>query len=758
MRVLAIFCAAFAAGVALSQYLPPTRWALILCGVFLASAFIMGLCGCANKRGDWAKRVFLCALGLAFAFGYNTLYAHFIKAPNDALLGTQDTVEAELLGYAEETNHGAKVTVKILNRGLPGRAIYYGDAELMDLEPGAHVTAEALFNSATDPTGKGLHLRNFTAKGVYILLYQRGDPTYDDANVGTLKYLPQRIAKMFGEIIEHSYGEREGAFLRALLLGDKRYLDEEDASNLSEAGLSHIMAVSGLHCCFLASLIGSLMGDKRKKLRCAVTLPLIFLYAFVTGLTPSILRACIMISMGMIAPLLGRDNDPPTSISFALLLILLKNPFAIASISLQLSFSAVSGIIWLTPKLTKRAHGRHKLVRAVILSFSTTLGAMVFSTPLACYYFGTFSVVSLLSNLLCLWLVSVVFAFGLVSVLLIMLFPQFGTVCAFVPSLGIRAVLAIAGLLEELPFHAVYFNTAFSIAWLIYVYAIFAVCALFQHGRYRYWTALGLTFISLFAAARVGAMRYERAGSLSMVALDVGQGESVLLISEGRAALVDCGSRNTYIDAGDIAADYLHSAGCDTLDAMVLTHYHSDHANGLAALLARIDVGTLYLPDIHDAEEEDGREIVEALAGRYGVEIRYITQLEEIENGASTLHIYPPLGEEGANELGLSVLCSLGNFDVLITGDMDAETEAKLVGTYAFPDIEVLVVGHHGSKYSTGTTLLEAVTPEVGVISVGDNSYGHPTEETLLRLADAGMTVYRTDLQGNILITVDRED
>ena len=168
------------------------------------------------------------------------------------------------------------------------------------------------------------------------------------------------------------------------------------------------MAVSGLHCCFLASLIGSLMGDKRKKLRCAVTIPLIFLYAFVTGLTPSILRACIMISMGMIAPLLGRDNDPPTSISFALLLILLKNPFAIASISLQLSFSAVSGIIWLTPKLTKRAHGKHKLVRAALLSFSTTLGAMVFSTPLACYYFGTLSIVSLLSNLLCLWLVNVV--------------------------------------------------------------------------------------------------------------------------------------------------------------------------------------------------------------------------------------------------------------------------------------------------------------------------------------------------------------
>lgn len=437
------------------------------------------------------------------------------------------------------------------------------------------------------------------------------------------------------------------------------------------------MAVSGLHCCFLASLIGSLMGDKRKKLRCAVTIPLIFLYAFVTGLTPSILRACIMISMGMIAPLLGRDNDPPTSISFALLLILLKNPFAIASISLQLSFSAVSGIIYLTPKLTKRAHGKHKLVRAALLSFSTTLGAMVFSTPLACYYFGTLSIVSLLSNLLCLWLVSVVFALGLLSVLIAAAVPQLGAACAFVPALGIRAVLAIAGLLEELPFHAIYFNTAFSVAWLAYVYAIFITCALAKRGKYRYFAAVGLSVLSLFAAAKVNALHYEQ-GGLNVVALDVGQGESVLLISEGHAALVDCGSKNSYIDAGAIAADYLRSAGA-TLDSVVLTHYHEDHANGLAALFARVDVDTIYLADI-DAGEGD-RDEVEALAERYGVNIHYVTEVTDVENGASTMTIYPPLGEKGANELGLTILCSLGDFDTLITGDMDAKTETKLVET-----------------------------------------------------------------------------
>lgn len=216
---------------------------------------------------------------------------------------------------------------------------------------------------------------------------------------------------------------------------------------------------------------------------------------------------------------------------------------------------------------------------------------------------------SLLSNLLCLWLVSVVFALGLLSVLIAAAVPQLGAACAFVPALGIRAVLSIAGLLEELPFHAIYFNTAFSVAWLAYVYAIFIACALAKRGKYRYFAAVGLSVLSLFAAAKVNALHYEQ-GGLNVVALDVGQGESVLLISEGHAALVDCGSKNSYIDAGAIAADYLRSAGA-TLDSVVLTHYHEDHANGLAALFARVDVDTIYLADI-DAGEGD-RDEVEAL-------------------------------------------------------------------------------------------------------------------------------------------------
>ena len=237
-----------------------------------------------------------------------------------------------------------------------------------------------------------------------------------------------------------------------------------------------------------------------------------------------------------------------------------------------------------------------------------------------------------------------------------------------------------------------------------------------------------------------------------MTALNVGQGASAILSSEGETALVDCGSSNSFMDAGDIAADTLAAYGYNYLDYLILTHYHADHANGLEVLLSRTEVGRMLLPSI---EQEDGlRERVLALAENYGIEVAYVLEEESFPLGEASVRIYPPLGSGGANEEGLTILCTAGDFDVLITGDMDADTERRLIETYELPDIEVLLAGHHGSKYSTSQELLENTLPEVGIISVGSNSYGHPTKEAMDRMREQGMSLYRTDLQGSISIVI----
>lgn len=745
MRPLATLCAAFAVGCALAEYLLAPE----LLGYAAAAALAVGLLGF-FLRGKRRRRVLLCGLGAAAALCYSSVWTQTVATPDRAHIGETETVTMELCAYAVETDYGAKATVRA--EGFRGKLIYYGDAALLTLEPGARVTDTVEWNDASDPRGEGTTVRGFTSKGVFLLGYSRGEATYDGGARGALRYAPQRIAHRLGETLESHCGEREAGFLRALLLGDKDYLDEEASADLTEVGIYHITAVSGLHCAFLVTLLDQLLRATHRRTRCLVTLPLLFLYALVTGASPSIVRACVMLAMLQIAPLFRRESDPPTALALALALILVHDPMAIASVSLQLSFSAVAGLVLITPRLTARIRKREhrRVTRVILTSFAVTLGALAFSTPLSAWYFGYFPLVTFLANLLCLWLVSLTFAAGLLGALAATLVPTLAQLALLPATLGTQGVLYLAGKLAALPLHAIYFNTPQSVLWLLYVYALAGVCLIARRGRFRYHIALTLAIASYLLVSWANTLPTS-GGALHLTALDVGQGECVALLSQGHAALVDCGSKNSFMDAGDIAADYLMSAGVRRLDAVVLTHCHTDHANGLAVLLARLETDALYLPAL--ADEEGVAETV-ALAERYGVPVYYIAEETTLPLGDAVLTLYPPLGESGENERGLTALCTAGSFDALITGDMDAKTERRLIEAYALPDIEVLLVGHHGSRYSTSEELLADTAPEVGIVSVGSNSYGHPTDEALLRLTDADVSVYRTDMQGNITVRV----
>lgn len=240
-----------------------------------------------------------------------------------------------------------------------------------------------------------------------------------------------------------------------------------------------------------------------------------------------------------------------------------------------------------------------------------------------------------------------------------------------------------------------------------------------------------------------------------MAALDVGQGASTLFYSRGHAVLVDCGG-NSWDDPGDVAADYLQSLGSSHLDALILTHYHSDHTCGVAELLSRIDVSLIIAPDV--TPEDPLRQEILALAKEHGCSVELLLEDAAISFGDALLSIYEPLGKGSANEEGLSVLCTVGSFDVLITGDMDAVVERRLVKYKSLPDIELLMVGHHGSKTATSEELLLAVTPERAVISSGYNSYGHPALEAMERLGAVGCEIYRTDLMGTASFIIQKEE
>lgn len=748
MRVLATIGFSFSAGVFLAALLPWTGWQLYAAGgvLLLALAWLF-----AARKQKYFRRGLLILLPLVVSLAYFAGYDHLVRQPIEDRCGAASDFTATVCDWPQATERGARVTVE-LEGYHRARAVLYGEAELLAARPGDTVTGTAQWQSAAHFDSDDV--THFNARGVYALLYGREDVRLSAGDGDALRWLPQRAGKAFREKVAAIWDDpRVSGFLTAELTGDKSAMDDGDYLAMQETGLAHLFAVSGLHCAFLVTLL-ALLISRRQRLLCAVTIPLLLFYMVMVGMSPSVVRACIMQIFLLIAPLFRRGSDPLTSLAAALLVILLCNPFAAASVSLQLSFSATLGMVLLSPRLYKLLTGWYKgkcrPLRAalcfVAANLSATLSAVVFTAPLTAWYFRIFVLVAPLSSLLA------VPAAGWSFMAAGFVWLPLASLLGWISWALVRYILWIANGMMSWRYHAVYFTNPYLIYWLLFLYAAFIGCAATPDGKRKYLLASALSVLTLTAAIWVNRQDYQY-GVLTALTLDVGQGESVILTSGGETALVDCGSSNSYKDPGGLAADTLHSMGVRELSAVVVTHYHADHTNGLYEVLRRIPVQTIYLPDIED--EYGVRERLVSLAEEKGAQVTYVTKETADTLGDTILTIYPPVQSGGdLNELGLTALASAGDFDLLITGDMSGSTEKKLVETYALPDIEVLVVSHHGSRYSSNIRFLKAVTPEAAVISVGDNNYGHPSEETLQRLLAIGADIWRTDQQGTIRITV----
>ena len=754
MRVLATIGFSFSAGVFLAALLPWNGWQLYAAGgvLLLALAWLF-----AARKQKYFRRGLLILLPLAVSLAYFAGYDHLVRQPIEDRCGAASDFAATVCDWPQATERGAKITVE-LEGYHRARAVLYGEAELLAARPGDTVTGTAQWQSAAHFDSDDV--THFNARGVYALLYGREDVRLSAGDGDALRWLPQRAGKAFREKVAAIWDDaRVSGFLTAELTGDKSAMDDGDYLAMQETGLAHLFAVSGLHCAFLVTLL-ALLISRRQRLLCTVTIPLLLFYMVMVGMSPSVVRACIMQIFLLIAPLFRRGSDPLTSLAAALLVILLCNPFAAASVSLQLSFSATLGMVLLSPRLYKLLTGWYKdkcrplrtALCFVAANLSATLSAVVFTAPLTAWYFRIFVLVAPLSSLLAVPAAGWSFMAAFVTVLLGFVWLPLASLLGWISWALVRYILWIANGMMSWRYHAVYFTNPYLIYWLLFLYAAFIGCAATPDGKRKYLLASALSVLTLTAAIWVNRQDYQY-GVLTALTLDVGQGESVILTSGGETALVDCGSSNSYKDPGGLAADTLHSMGVRELSAVVVTHYHADHTNGLYEVLRRIPVQTIYLPDIED--EYGVRERLVSLAEEKGAQVTYVTKETADTLGDTVLTIYPPVQSGGdLNELGLTALASAGDFDLLITGDMSGSTEKKLVETYALPDIEVLVVSHHGSRYSSNIRFLKAVMPEAAVISVGDNNYGHPSEETLQRLLAVGADIWRTDQQGTIRITV----
>ena len=253
MRKLACFAGSFSLGIFLTQYLLPVSWLLQGAAVCFAVA-----CGALLLPERWRRRMLLAGVGLALALGWNWLYVREVQSPMEALAGQERQVTMTLCAYPSATDYGAKATVRI--EGIPfGKAVYYGDASLLELRPGQTVMDTVLLRSAG--TIRDDDVTTFTSKGIFLLATSRGTPEVKAGSVGSPRWWPAELGRAMQLRIARLFTGDTAAFLTAILTGDRSDLSVRADSDLSEAGLSHILAVSGMHCMFLLRMIQDVTGN-----------------------------------------------------------------------------------------------------------------------------------------------------------------------------------------------------------------------------------------------------------------------------------------------------------------------------------------------------------------------------------------------------------------------------------------------------------------------------------------------------------------
>ena len=227
--------------------------------------------------------------------------------------------------------------------------------------------------------------------------------------------------------------------------------------------------------------------------------------------------------------------------------------------------------------------------------------------------------------------------------------------------------------------------------------------------------------------------------------LDVGQGQCLVSRTGSSVTVIDCGGAED--TSGETAARYLLARGMPKVERLILTHFDADHCNGVRQLLRRVRVDTLYIPELSPSSRL--RTQILLAAAEAGTSIRYVTQDLVLPQEGGSLTIFAPTGEKDEE----NVLAACEKYDILITGDLTAQAEYRLLSLHTLPRAAVLVAGHHGAATSTSEALLRAVQPEAVFISAGaDNRFGHPAAQTLARIRQSGAAVYRTDLSGTITI------
>jgi competence protein ComEC len=691
-----------------------------------------------------------------------------------------------------------------------------------DIVPGNHFLIKAnlsrihtystpgSFNYKEYLANQSIFIKGWINSSQNIIKIHQADSDVSASFFTTLHYLPERIRKNIAVFLESTLQQPARGLYKAILIGDRNDVPAQVLNNFTEAGCLHILAISGMHMGLLALITITLftwllkcstwvmLHLPTRKIAVGVAfLPLSF-YALIAGGNIPILRALLMTSVFILAVFFDRPGNLINHILAAAFLILAWKPSVIFSASFQLSFSAVTTISLLYPlvyrflllgiqtvftrpvnstEIAAVMPGKliYKKVFLIVLSrlsagLALTTAAMLGTLPLLLFHFNRFSLVAPVSNLLvepliCFWSLLI----GLAASLFIPVFPALAKILYAAGGSGLTFAAKICAIFSAFPYSSLWLPTPSILEiTLFYLLLLIVIRALHYEGRSkRYSLILALLLLSLMVISPAVASLTQKIfrTESSVTILDVGHGSSILLRLPGpRNILIDGGgSQNDRFNIGKrVIGPFLWKQKLDHLDAVVITHAHADHFNGLPFILTHFHPEELWINGSLSYDDEYGSLL--ELAGHLGIEIKIAktddilyrcgeTRILCLHSGqVNTDYMCKAEPDKPLNQNDLSIVLRLdtagGSF--LFPADISAAMAETLINEGRRLKADVLLAPHHGSSSSVSQKFIKKVAPEYLVISAGpSNSFNSPTK-FYNDLQQQGIKVLATSAQGTI--------
>ncbi len=621
-----------------------------------------------------------------------------------------------------------------------------------------------------------------------------------DSKVNAVQSVLLPIRERLCDIYTSILPEKEAGIMEAILLGEKAFLDQSIVNLYQKSGIAHILAISGLHISLLGMSLYRLLRKIKSPLitACLLTILLVISYGLLTEMGVSTKRAVIMLILSVLAKLTGRTYDMLSAAAFTAIILLAGSPLQLYQAGFLLSFSAVAGVGILMKAIRlfnpyDKATLRSKVVDGLLGSLSIQLMTL----PVILYFYFETPLYATVLNLFVIPLLSLIVLLGLAAGVLGMVSLSAASFAIGGAYYILKFYEGICSIARKLPLSTILIGRP-AMHQIVLYYGIL-ICFVFFAGRRgpagkgtegkrmlsRKMVA-GVTLFLLLLSLHKGST-----DSLLVTFLSVGQGDAACIQSPaGYVYLIDGGSSDSK-DVGSYRLEpFLKSKGINKVEAVFISHADSDHFNGIVELIEKmpdtaagtladtnritsdqgiIQIKTLVL-SVTDFIDENYRMLVE-LAEQKGILVRYVEQGDKIDDGAITftcLHPEKTYQAASANAYSEVLLMTYKNFDVLFTGDVQADGEKSSVtfyqdlaeydSSYNENVIEVIKVSHHGSKTSSTQAFLSFFHPMFSIISCGENnSYGHPHEETLQRLKEIGSSILILNQSGAVTIKTDGE-